>query len=170
MAFSATRPSGTTTRATRNSPTDTARTKGQPRQAPRPPQRFGRGAARPPARPSGSTPPTAETVAATGKTISRTGNPISRTGFSISRPVAAIGHRAPKPVGAPFMTPAAVSAQGVGRMARGGIRVFFVVPVGRGGVPGDCGSHPGVTSGAPTFFVRAVVSCGGVPGVFGCGG
>ena len=48
MAFSATRPSGTTTRATRNSPADTARTKGQPRQAPRPPQRFGRGVLCPP--------------------------------------------------------------------------------------------------------------------------
>ena len=35
--------------------------------------------------------------------------------------------------------------------------VFFPV------IPGESVSHPGVTSGAPTFFVRAVVGCGSVP-------
>ena len=53
-------------------------------------------------------------------------------------------------------------AQGVGRISRGGIRVFC-------GIPGDSVGHPGVTSGAPTFVVRAAVGCGGVPcGWGGC--
>ena len=40
---------------------------------------------------------------------------------------------------------------------RTAIPAFFSV------IPGDSVSHPGVTSGAPTFFVQAVVGCGGVP-------
>ena len=91
-----------------------------------------------------------ETSRLTGKTVSRPEFSVSRFGFPVSRPSAL-------PVGAPFMTPG----------ARGGTRCrlhfarrppcFFPV------IPGESVSHPGVTSGAPTFFVQTVVGCGGVP-------
>ena len=49
-----------------------------------------------------------ETSRLTGKTVSRPEFPVSRLGFPVSRPSAL-------PVGAPFMTPGTVPAQGVGR-------------------------------------------------------
>ena len=58
-----------------------------------------------------------ETSRLTGKTVSRPEFPVSRLGFPVSRPAAS-------PVGAPFMTPGARGAQGVGCISHGGLRVF----------------------------------------------